>query len=238
MTLPSSAGHDVQLGPREQSRTSWKHTRVHETTPAKSGSHPPPRRPTKRPGVTLPRPAGLGLERTAQARQSPQAPLPARRQEAGCAAWGDSPRARLEGRSEGAPKIATLPCASHHRPSSVAVPHGRRVRPESLPLVPEFHRGGQTVAVGRLTLRPHGNRDGGASRRERQQRLVGTLQPSSTRPIPLHIPSGLARADVRRAAGRAQNSVSYATDFVWDSLLPSAPLIADPPPRAPPGEGD
>ncbi|THW57094.1 hypothetical protein D6D20_08228 [Aureobasidium pullulans] len=32
-------------------------------------------------------------------------------------------------------------------------------------------------------------------------------------------------ADVRRTAFRARNSMSYATDFVWDSLLPSAPVI-------------
>ncbi|THX25434.1 hypothetical protein D6D12_06938 [Aureobasidium pullulans] len=31
-------------------------------------------------------------------------------------------------------------------------------------------------------------------------------------------------ADVRRTAFRARNSMSYATDFVWDSLLPSAPV--------------
>ncbi|TIA49061.1 hypothetical protein D6C83_04932 [Aureobasidium pullulans] len=34
-----------------------------------------------------------------------------------------------------------------------------------------------------------------------------------------------ACADVRRTAFRARNSMSYATDFVWDSLLPSAPVI-------------
>jgi hypothetical protein len=60
---------------------------------------------------------------------------------------------------------------------------------------------------------------------------------ASATAFPLHIPSELVYADVRRAAVRARNSVSYATDFVWDSLLPSAPAIADPPPRAPPGEG-
>ncbi|THW30172.1 hypothetical protein D6D25_05918 [Aureobasidium pullulans] len=32
-------------------------------------------------------------------------------------------------------------------------------------------------------------------------------------------------ADVRRTAFRARNSMSYATDFVWYSLLPSAPVI-------------
>ncbi|THY43217.1 hypothetical protein D6C97_09315 [Aureobasidium pullulans] len=32
-------------------------------------------------------------------------------------------------------------------------------------------------------------------------------------------------ADVRRTAFRARNSMSYATDFVWHSLLPSAPVI-------------
>ncbi|THY39832.1 hypothetical protein D6C98_09863 [Aureobasidium pullulans] len=32
-------------------------------------------------------------------------------------------------------------------------------------------------------------------------------------------------ADVRRTAFCARNSMSYATDFVWDSLVPSAPVI-------------
>ena len=55
--------------------------------------------------------------------------------------------------------------------------------------------------------------------------------------FPLHRPSELVYADVRRTAVRVANHVSYATDFVWDSLLPSAPPIADPPPRAPLDEG-
>jgi hypothetical protein len=60
---------------------------------------------------------------------------------------------------------------------------------------------------------------------------------ASATAFPLHIPSELVYADVRRAAVRVGNYVSYATDFVWDSLLLPAPAIADPPPRAPPGEG-
>jgi hypothetical protein len=59
--------------------------------------------------------------------------------------------------------------------------------------------------------------------------LVETLSPTCTPTIPLHIPSELVYADIRRTAVRARNLVSYATDFVWDSLLPSAPVIADPP---------
>ena len=55
--------------------------------------------------------------------------------------------------------------------------------------------------------------------------------------FPLHRPSELVYADVRRTAVRVRNCVCYATDFVWDSLLPSAPPIADPPPRAPLDEG-
>jgi len=49
--------------------------------------------------------------------------------------------------------------------------------------------------------------------------------------FPLHRPSELVYADVRRTAVRVANHVSYATDFVWDSLLPSALPIADPPPE-------
>ena len=68
--------------------------------------------------------------------------------------------------------------------------------------------------------------------------LVGFALTVSATAFPLHIPCELAYAAVRRAAVRAQKKVSYATNFVWDSLLPSAPRIDDPPPRPPPGEGD
>ena len=47
---------------------------------------------------------------------------------------------------------------------------------------------------------------------------------------PTHIPSELACADSRRAAVRARKKVGHATDFVWGSLLPSAPGIVGPPP--------
>lgn len=53
---------------------------------------------------------------------------------------------------------------------------------------------------------------------------------ASAAAFPLHRPSELVYADVRRTAVRVRNCVSYATDFVWDSLLPSALPIADPPP--------
>ena len=67
--------------------------------------------------------------------------------------------------------------------------------------------------------------------------LVGFALTVSATAFPLHIPCELAYSAVRRAAVRAQKKVSYATNFVWDSLLPSAPPIADPPPRAPLDEG-
>ena len=79
------------------------------------------------------------------------------------------------------------------------------------------------------TLRPHGNR-GSTARFDRVQRVDATFKPTGTPNIPLHRPSELACADFRRTAVRAPKQVSYATDFVWDSLLPSAPPIAGPPP--------
>lgn len=80
------------------------------------------------------------------------------------------------------------------------------------------------------TLRPHGNR-GSTARFDRVQRVDATFKPTGTPTIPLHRPSELACTDVRRSAVRVPKQVSYATDFVWDSLLPSAPPIADHPPQ-------
>jgi len=45
----------------------------------------------------------------------------------------------------------------------------------------------------------------------------------------LHIPSELVYADYRRAAVRVRILVACAAEFVWDSLLPSAPRIVNPP---------
>ena len=78
-------------------------------------------------------------------------------------------------------------------------------------------------------LGPHGNR-GSTARSDSAQRMVEPFRPTGAPTIPLHRPSELVYADVRRAAVRVGNCVSYATDFVWDSLLPLRHLSPDPPP--------
>jgi hypothetical protein len=67
--------------------------------------------------------------------------------------------------------------------------------------------------------------------------MVEPFRPTGTPTFPLHRPSELVYADIRRTAVHVGNCVSYATDFVWDPLLPSALPIADPPPRPPLHEG-
>ena len=127
----------------------------------------------------------------------------------------NTPADWLDGRQEGAPMAATPRGDINRRPSNAAV------KPSPLEV---------------QALRPHGNR-GSAARSDSAQLMVEPFRPTGTPTFPLHRPSELAHADVRRTAVRVRNCVSYATDFVWDSLLPSAPPIADPPLRAPLDEG-
>lgn len=57
--------------------------------------------------------------------------------------------------------------------------------------------------------------------------VVNHFRPTPRPSFPLQIPSELFGADGERSAVVVTSRVSYATDFVWETLIPRAPPIAD-----------